>query len=130
MPGNTAAVDRATLVVQWDSYVPMVEICTHWTISKDQLIHLRRTWGLPPRLDCSRRHKPPRAPKPDAEEIAASEASLSLAPQIAAAVTNEQAHWTVEQWSQRAVHQGVPFSFRRLGAEELIRRFTAADDAP
>jgi hypothetical protein len=38
MAGTTATIDFATLRIQWDSHSSMAAICTHWTITKDQLI--------------------------------------------------------------------------------------------
>jgi hypothetical protein len=130
MAGNTAAIDRVTLRAQWDSYMPMAAICAHWTVSKDQLISLRDAWELPKRHDRSRRYKPPRAPAPgDAEELA-SQSSLSLAPQIAERVTIVQAMWSAEQWIDRAVNKGTPFSLRHIRADELIERFLGDEDEP
>jgi len=130
MAGNTAAIDRVTLHAQWVSYQPMAEICTHWTITKDQLISLRDALGLPKRHDRSRRYKPPRAPQPgDAEELA-SQSSLALAPQIAERVTNVQAMWTAEVRQARQVNQGTPLSLRHIRVDDLVERFLGDEDEP
>jgi hypothetical protein len=130
MPGNTSAIDRVTLRVQWDSYMPMAAICTHWTVSKDQLISLRDAWGFPKRYDRSRRYKPPHAPKPgDAEELA-SQSGLALAPQIAERVTIVQAMWSAEVRLSRQVNQGTPFSLRHIRVDDLVERFLGDEDEP
>jgi hypothetical protein len=131
MAGNTAAIDRVTLRLQWASYQPMAEICTHWTISKDQLISLRDAWGLPKRHDRSRRYKPPRPPKPgDAEELA-SQSSLSLAPQIAERVTLVQSLWTAEMRFARQVNKsGAAFSLRHIRVDDLVDRFLGDEEEP
>ena len=130
MAGNTAAIDRVTLRAQWVSYQPMAEICTHWTITKDQLISLRTAWGLPKRHDRSRRYKPPRAPKPGEEEELASQSSLSLAPQIAERVTIVQSMWSAEVRVARQVNQGTPFSLRHIRVDDLVERFLGDEDEP
>lgn len=118
---STAAIDRAVLEAQWESYMPMAEICTHWTISKDNLITLRDAWSMPKRLDRARRHKPPRAERPDDAEELASQASLSLAPQIAARVTIVQATWSAEMRLSREVAKGTAFSLRHIRVDDLIQ---------
>lgn len=129
MPGNTATIDVAVLREQWSSQMPMVAICTHWTVTKDQLIRLRDVFALPKRHDRKLRHKPPRAPRPDAAELAASEASLNLAPQIAERVTVTQAAWTFEVRMSRRMAESSPFMLRWVESEGVIRRFLDRDDA-
>ena len=58
--GNTAAIDFKTLRVQWASHLSMHLICTHWTITKDQLIRLKTVADLPPRHDRRLRFRPQR----------------------------------------------------------------------
>lgn len=124
MAGNTATIERATLEVQWSAYVPMAVICQHWTITKDQLVRLRSVWNLPLRLDRKRRHKPSRAERmldPDAEELAASERSLDLAPMVARRVTSVQATWTDVIRAERQCVQPTPFRLTRLDVPEELR---------
>lgn len=61
MAGNTATIDLNLLKVQWDSHSAMVAICTHWTITKDQLIRLKSVVPLAPRHDRRFRFKPKRS---------------------------------------------------------------------
>lgn len=61
MAGNTATINFATLKVQWASHSAMAAICTHWTITKDQLIRLKAVVPLPPRHDRRFRFKPKRS---------------------------------------------------------------------
>ena len=68
MAGNTSAINIATLRIQWDSHSSMAAICTHWTISKDQLIRLRDVLPLPKRHDRSLRFKPKRIGQTDPSE--------------------------------------------------------------
>ena len=127
MPGNTATIDLATLRVQWDSHSTYASICTHWTITRDQLIRLRDVLPLAKRHDRRLRLKPPRAPRPDAAEIEASRASLSLAPQIAERVTVVQSTWSHEVRMARRCAESSPFLLRWIEPGGVIRKFLADD---
>jgi hypothetical protein len=124
MAGNTAAIDAATLRVQWNSYLPMGAICQHWTITVHQLVRLRVAWELPPRNDRKRRYKPSRDERlldPDADELAASEASLDLAPMVAERVTVVHATWSPADWAERQAVKPEPFRLARFEApDDLI----------
>lgn len=65
MAGNTARIDLNLLRMQWDSHSAMVAICTHWTITKDQLIRLKGVVPLAPRHDRRFRFKPKRSESRD-----------------------------------------------------------------
>jgi hypothetical protein len=58
MAGSTATIDFTTLRMQWQSHSAIAAICTHWTITKDQLIRLKHVCDLPPRHDRRLRFKP------------------------------------------------------------------------
>lgn len=54
------AGETATIVVQefrrdWDTGLPIRDICERWTITKDQFLRLRDLWGLDPRHDHKKR---------------------------------------------------------------------------
>ena len=68
MAGNTSTINFATLRVQWDSHSSMAAICSHWTITRDQLIRLRDVLPLAKRHDRSLRYKPKRAGRVDPTE--------------------------------------------------------------
>lgn len=126
MAGNTAAINESTLRSQWDSYMPMVAICSHWSITKDQLVRLREVWSLPLRLDRRRRYKPRGDDKweqPDADEVMASESSLRLSPRIAALVTVVQAGWDEKTRGERLATKPTAFSLARLELCEDTRKF-------
>lgn len=112
MPGDTSRIDIGTLRVQWDSHSSMAAICTFWTITRDQLIRLKHVLPLAPRHDRRLRVKPPREEEPPPEEVAASEASLDLAPMVAARATCESALWTDEVRQARQVQKATPFRLR------------------
>jgi hypothetical protein len=124
MAGNTSAIDLAVLRVQWESQIPMAAICTHWTVTKDQLVRLRDHYALPKRHDRSLRYKPPRDPGPDDAEELASRESLSLAPQIAARVTCVQAMWTEQTRLDRTMPTAPGAGMLRwINAKEIVQRF-------
>lgn len=126
MAGNTAAVDRQTLRIQWDAYLPMAAICQHWTITIDQLVRLRDIWDLEPRNDRRRRYKPKgdeKFPEPDSAELAASEGSLNLAPFVAARVTCVQVRWDAATREERQVQKATPFRLARIEVPEELREF-------
>jgi hypothetical protein len=123
MPGDTSRIDLATLRVQWSSHSSYADICSFWTVTRDQLIRLRCVLPLPPRHDRRLRHRPERAAPPTPEEIAASEASLSFAPYVAARVTCVQATWDERTRSERQVTKPTLFSLSEIDVPEEAREF-------
>lgn len=124
MAGNTSRIDATTLRAQWSSYVPMAAICQHWTVTVHQLVRLRVVWNLEPRNDRKRRYKPSRAERlldPDPDELAASEASLDLAPMVAERVTVVHASWTLAEWDDRRAVKPEPFRLARLTTPDEAR---------
>lgn len=129
MAGNTAVIDQATLRAQWLSYKPLGEIAQYWTCTVHQLIRLREAWELPPRNDRKRRYKPSRLERmldPDEDELAASEASLDLAPMVAERVTCVQATWSEEVRAERQMVKPEPFRLARIDTPDEMR--DAVDD--
>ena len=124
MAGNTSRIDATTLRNQWESYQPMQSICSHWTITVHQLVRLRVAWNLPPRNDRSLRYKPTRLERmldPDENEIAASEASLDLAPMVAERVTVVQATWSLADREERKAVKVPPLRLAPVEVPEEYR---------
>jgi hypothetical protein len=124
MAGKTATIDATTLRGLWDSYLPMGAICQHFTITVHQLVRLRVAWELPPRNDRKRRYKPSRDERlldPDADELAASESSLDLAPMVAERVTVVHATWTPADWAERQAVKPEPFRLARFATPDEAR---------
>lgn len=128
MRGDTSRIDIKTLKVQWESHSSYASLCTFWTVTRDQLVRLRDVIPLPPRHDRRLRFKPPRPEKPTPEEIAASEASLDLAPMVAARATNESALWTDEVREARQVRKTVTFKLATVELPNELRFLV--DDEP
>ena len=107
MAGNTATIDVQAFRLQWDAGVPMAVMCSHWTITKDQLIRLKAVWELPLRHDRSRKRRT--IENPAASEERASRLSLSLAPGIEARAALIRSRWTLElEHSRRGTSSGGP----------------------
>lgn len=123
MPGDTSRIDIATLRVQWSSHSSYAEICSFWTVTRDQLIRLRCVLPLPPRHDRRLRHRPERAAPPTPEEIAASEASLDLSPAVAARVTCVQITWDDRTRAERQVTKPTLWTLAEIEVPEESRQF-------
>jgi hypothetical protein len=126
--GDTSRIDIATLKVQWASHSSYASLCTFWTVTRDQLVRLRDVVPLPPRHDRRLRYKPPRPEKPTPEEIAASEASLNLAPMVAARATVESSLWTEEVRALRQVRKATAFRLAQVDVPDELRHLL--DDEP
>lgn len=109
MAGDTSRVCIETLKVQWGSHSSYAAICSFWTITKDQLVRLRNVVPLPLRNDRRLRFRPNGHERPTPEEIAASEASLDLAPMVAARATCVTCQWTDEVRAHRQVQKPTAF---------------------
>lgn len=106
MAGVTHTIDFQTLRIQWDSHSAMAAICTHWSITKDQLIRLKGVVPLPPRHDRRFRFKPKRSEyrDPTAEEIR--EACLRI-----------QATWDEKTELDRRVQKPKPFTVKTINLQ-------------
>ena len=118
MAGDTSKVCIKTLKIQWASHSSYAAICEFWTVTKDQLVRLRNVVPLPLRNDRKKRFRPQRAERPSPEEIAASEASLSLAPMVAARATSVTANWTDEIRALRQVTKPTMFRMEPVEVPE------------
>jgi len=119
--GDTAAICVAAFRTDWLAHVPMRDLCDRYSVSRDQVVRLRDYWSLPKRHDRSLRRVPDRMPEPDAAEIAASEASLSLAPAIAVRVTCVQISWSDAVRAERQVTRATPFTLRQVDVPDVLR---------
>jgi hypothetical protein len=124
MAGNTATIDVAQFRSAWASHVPIRQLCVSFTVTRDQVTRLKFVWELPPRHDRALRWKPgkdDREPDPDADEVAASESTLDLAPWVADQVTAIHAMWTDRTWEERRVEKTPEFRVARTEVPEEYR---------
>lgn len=72
--GNTSTISIVAFKAQWDSHVPIRQLCENFTVSRDQVTRLKFVWNLAPRHDRRLRFKPKRADMrdPTPREIAQS----------------------------------------------------------
>ena len=117
MAGNTATIDFATLKVQWASHSAMAAICTHWTITKDQLIRLKAVVPLPPRHDRRFRFKPKRSEMRDPTPREIEQACKEL-----------QARWDAATEAARRVVKFRPLEVREIQTPDVLRPFVEFDD--
>lgn len=101
--GNTATINFSTLRIHWDSHAPMAAICSHFSISKDQLIRLKKVVPLPPRHDRRLRFKPKRSEYRD-----------PTAAEIKAACRAIQAKWDERTREDRAVQKTQHVILRQI----------------
>jgi hypothetical protein len=124
MAGQTATIDIERFKADWAAHVPIRALCLTFKISRDQVTRLKFVWNLPPRHDRALRWKPgkdDREPDPDADEIAASESTLDLAPWVADQVTAIHAMWTDRTWEERRVEKTPEFRVARTEVPEEYR---------
>lgn len=115
MAGDTTIISIEQFREDWVSHVPISELCERYGVTKDQVIRLKSLWKLPPRHNRALRIKPKWTPPPAADEIAASEASCDLAPEVARrvaelrrGVNGVQIHGTYVRREEEAVPFSVP----------------------
>jgi hypothetical protein len=101
--GNTATINFSTLRIHWDSHAPMAAICSHFSISKDQLIRLKKVVPLPPRHDRRLRFKPKRSEMRDPTPREIKQACKEI-----------QAKWDARTREERAVIKTQTVHLRRI----------------
>lgn len=117
MAGNTATIDFATLKIQWASHSAMAAICTHWTITKDQLIRLKAVVPLPPRHDRRFRFKPKRCEIRDPTPREIEQACKEI-----------QARWDASTEASRRVVKFRACEVREVQTPDELRPFVEFDD--
>ena len=110
MAGVTHTIDFQTLRIQWDSHSAMAAICTHWSITKDQLIRLKAVVPLPPRHDRRFRFKPKRSEYRD-----------PTPQEIKDACARIQATWDARTEVDRRVQKPKAFTLRRVETPDELQ---------
>jgi len=117
MAGNTATIDFTTLRIQWDSHRIMASICSHWSITKDQLIRLKAVVPLPPRHDRRLRFKPKRSEYRDPTPREIEQACKEI-----------RARWDAATENARRVMKFQSFAVREIQTPDDLRPFVEFDD--
>lgn len=108
MAGNTATISVEQFRADWCAHTPIVQLCSAYSVTKDQVIRLRDLWQLPLRNDRRLRFKPERSRDPTPAEIRAATARI-------------QATWDECTRAMRLVSKPQPVTTRRVpldGVEE------------
>lgn len=70
MAGNTDKICVQSFRADWNKHIPIAALCEKYGITKDQLVRLKKTWGLEPRHDRRLRYRHGRRqPDPTPEQI-------------------------------------------------------------
>lgn len=101
MRGNTATISLTAFRADWLTHMPMRDLCTRYTVSRDQIIRLKHVWGLPPRHDRRLRAKPLRQRDPTQAEIRRACAAI-------------QATWSEDVREDRRVTKTARFRLQRI----------------
>ena len=104
--GNTATISIEAFRADWLDHTPIVQLCSMYSITKDQVIRLRDVWALPPRHDRKLRSKPRRQRDPTQLEI--ENACLRI-----------QATWDERTREMRAVQKTPGVTLRRISLREV-----------
>lgn len=104
--GSTATISIVRFRSAWSDHTPIAELCTMFTITKDQVIRLRDVWHLPKRHDRRMRAKPERHRDPTPDEIEA-------------ACVRIQATWDERTRELRCVAKAEPFTLKRISMGEI-----------
>jgi hypothetical protein len=104
--GNTATISVEAFRADWLDHTPIVQLCSMYSITKDQVIRLRVTWNLPARHDRKLRAKPRRQRDPTQLEI--ENACLRI-----------QATWDERTREMRAVQKTPGVSLRRISLHQV-----------
>lgn len=113
--GNTATISIEAFRADWLDHTPIVQLCSMYSITKDQVIRLRVAWGLPARHDRKLRAKPKRQVDPSPLEI--EEACLKI-----------QATWDDRTREMRAVQKSQHVTLRRISFADVDE--PAPEDEP
>lgn len=104
--GSTATISIVRFRAAWTDHTPIADLCTMFTITKDQVIRLRDVWHLPKRHDRRMRAKPERHRDPTPDEIQA-------------ACVRIQATWDDRTREMRCVCKTEPLTLKRISISEI-----------
>jgi len=103
MAGVTATISIQAFAADWATHMPIADLCTRHTITKDQVLRLRDVWNLPLRNDRRLRYKPDRAESRDPTPSEIREACLEI-----------QSRWDDRTRGERQVTKPREFVLKRI----------------
>jgi len=117
MAGVTATISIQAFAADWATHMPIADLCTRFTITKDQVLRLRDVWNLPLRNDRRLRYKPDRAESRDPTPSEIRKACLEI-----------QSRWDDRTRGERQVTKPREFVLKRIeltnDAREALEGFT------
>lgn len=117
MAGVTATISVESFAADWATHMPIADLCSRWTITKDQVLRLRDVWNLPLRNDRRLRFKP-----------AKGEARDPTPGEIRKACLEIQSRWDDRTRGERQVIKARQFVLKRIeltnDAREALEGFS------
>ena len=103
MAGITATINIQAFAADWETHMPIADLCTRFTITKDQVLRLRDVWNLPLRNDRRLRFKPARGETSDPTPSEIRKACLEI-----------QSRWDDRTRGERQVTKPRQFVLKRI----------------
>ena len=117
MAGVTATISIQAFAADWATHMPIADLCTRFTITKDQVLRLRDVWNLPLRNDRRLRFKPTRGDSRDPTPSEIRKACLAI-----------QSTWDDRTRGERQVVKARQFVLKRIeltnDAREALEGFS------
>ena len=117
MAGVTATISIESFAADWATHMPIADLCTRFTITKDQVLRLRDVWNLPLRNDRRLRFKPAKGESRDPTPGEIRKACLEI-----------QSRWDDRTRGERQVIKARQFVLKRIeltnDAREALEGFS------
>jgi hypothetical protein len=110
MAGVTATISIESFAADWATHMPIADLCTRFTITKDQVLRLRDVWNLPLRNDRRLRFKPVRGESRDPTPSEIRKACLQI-----------QSRWDERTRGERQVIKAKQFVLKRIELTDEAR---------
>ena len=110
MAGVTATISIQAFAADWATHMPIADLCTRFTITKDQVLRLRDVWNLPLRNDRRLRFKPAKGESRDPTPGEIRKACLEI-----------QRRWDERTRGERQVFKARQFVLKRIELTDDVR---------
>jgi hypothetical protein len=110
MAGVTATISIEAFAADWETHMPIADLCARFTITKDQVLRLRDVWNLPLRNDRRLRFKPARGESRDPTPSEIRNACLEI-----------QSRWDERTRGERQVLKARQFVLKRIELTNEVR---------
>lgn len=117
MAGVTSTISIQAFAADWATHMPIADLCTRFTITKDQVLRLRDVWNLPLRNDRRLRFKPAKGESRDPTPSEIRKACIEI-----------QSRWDERTRGERHVIKARQFVLKRIeltdDAREALEGFS------